>query len=457
MNILKYVIAVAILSVIVIIHEFGHFIVARLSGVKVIEFSVGIGPRILKFRDKRGTLFSLKPFLFGGSCRMKGYEDEQYVGKEGEEGEEGEGAADANSYDEEVSASNEGSFASAPLAKRIAIVLAGPFANFVLAFVLSVILLGIIGYDPAVIYSVDEGSVAEAAGLESGDKILRINGSNIVFYGDYSIFTMEYGGGEWVVEYERDGEKYETVFTPEYIENVYQIGVMLNAEEPSVNSVSEDSAAEEGGICAGDLILSINGTEVENTSQVISLTRESGGNELTIVVVRDGEEVTCKVTPRSVEANYYETGISMANVRVKLSPLKTVGYAFAQTGYWIKAVFKSFKLLFTGKVSFNALSGPVGIVSVMGEVIDESRSDGALYVFLNILNFTIMLTANLGVMNLLPIPAIDGGRLVFLVLEAIRRKPIPREKEGMVNFVAMILLMILMVVVLFNDIRKLFL
>ena len=109
-----------------------------------------------------------------------------------------------------------------------------------------------------------------------------------------------------------------------------------------------------------------------------------------------------------------------------------------------------------GQVALEDMSGPVGIVSAIGDVVSESRSDGALYVFLNLANWGTMISANLGVVNLLPIPALDGGRLVFLIIEAIRRKPVPREKEGMVHFIGIVLLMVLMVVIMANDIRKLF-
>ena len=146
----------------------------------------------------------------------------------------------------------------------------------------------------------------------------------------------------------------------------------------------------------------------------------------------------------------------MSAAREKLSPAGTIAYSFKNVGYWIKAVFKSFKLLFTGKVSANDVSGPVGIVSAIGNVVTESKSDGVLYVILNLINWSVMISANLGVMNLLPIPALDGGRLVFLIIEAIRRKPVPREKEGMVHFIGIVLLMVLMVVIMANDIRKLF-
>ena len=113
-------------------------------------------------------------------------------------------------------------------------------------------------------------------------------------------------------------------------------------------------------------------------------------------------------------------------------------------------------MLFTGKIGFDSLLGPVGTVSTMSEIVEESKADGAFYVFLNLMNLAALISANLGVMNLLPIPALDGGRLVFLIIEALRGKPVKREHEGIVNFIGMILLVILMVVVLFKDIMALF-
>ena len=113
-------------------------------------------------------------------------------------------------------------------------------------------------------------------------------------------------------------------------------------------------------------------------------------------------------------------------------------------------------MMFSGRVSLDDVSGPVGVVNIIGEVVEESRSDGLLYVFLNLFNMTVMISANLGVMNLLPLPALDGGRLIFIFIELLRGKPISKEKEGMVHFVGIVLLMILMVIVMFNDIRKIF-
>ncbi len=426
---MKYLIAFLVLSVIIIIHELGHFIVAKASGVAVVEFSLGFGPRLLKFKRK-GTMYSIKLFPFGGSCQMLGEDSDE---------------------------SGEGSFNSVSVWKRMAIIVAGPLANFVLAFVLSVAIIGTIGYDPCVVYGVAEGSPAEEAGLMAGDHIIKINKKTIDFYGDYSLYLLEHEGEVMNITYERNGEKYTTKLVPEYVdEERYQMGVLVNSDEPSLNSVNKDTPAEAAGLKAGDLILSINGEAIKVTDDITKAVSDSGGSEIEVVVQRDGETLTFNFTPVKVQQKYYNVGMSMANAYEKCGPAGTLGYSFKYTGYWVKAVFKSFKLLFTGRASVNDVSGPVGIVSAIGDVVDQSKSDGFLWVFLNLANWGTMISANLGVMNLLPIPALDGGRLIFLILEAIRKKPVPREKEGMVHFVGIVLLMILMVVILFNDIRKLF-
>lgn len=426
---MKYVLALLVLSLIIIIHEFGHFIVAKASGVTVKEFSLGMGPRLLKF-TRKGTMYSIKLFLFGGSCQMLG-EDE-----------------DNNS---------EGSFNSKSVWKRIAIIAAGPIFNFILAFVLSVVIIGKMGYDPCIIYSVEEGTPAYEAGLRADDHIIKINRTKINFYGDYSLWSMENEGEVMNITYIRDGQKYTTQLVPEYIDrDVYQMGILMNPETPSLYDVNKDSPADKAGLKKDDIILAINGEKVTCTDDVSPLVNKCVGEELSIDVNRNGEILNFRLTPNKVHQTYYETGLVMANAWVKCNPAQTIGRSFQYTGYWVKAVFKSFKLLFTGKASVNDVSGPVGIISAIGDVVSESKSDGAFYVFMNLANWCIMISANLGVMNLLPIPALDGGRLVFLFIEAIRKKPVPREKEGMVHFVGIVLLMVLMVVIMFNDIRKLF-
>ena len=426
---MKYLLAFLVLSVVIIIHELGHFIVAKASGVTVTEFSIGMGPRLIKF-TRKGTMYSLKLFIFGGSCRMLG-EDE-----------------DDNS---------DGTFNSKSVWKRIAIIAAGPVFNFILAFVGAIILIGSIGYDPAVLYSVEENSPAYEAGLRAGDHIVEVNGKNVNFYGDYSLYMYDHEGDTLKITYERDGKEYTTVITPDYIdEDVYQMGVYISVDAPVISEVIKDTPAYEAGLKKGDKVLSIDGKEVVVMEDISKLVQKCGGKPITLLVERDGEEVSITFTPNKVRQTYYDYGYSFSGERVKCSPAGTVKYAFKNVGYWIKAVFKSLGLMITGHVSLDDVAGPVGIVSTMGEVVEEASSDGAYYVFINLLNWCVMISANLGVMNLLPIPALDGGRLVFLGIEAVRRKPVPRDKEGMVHFIGIVLLMILMVVILFNDIRKFF-
>ena len=156
------------------------------------------------------------------------------------------------------------------------------------------------------------------------------------------------------------------------------------------------------------------------------------------------------VEPKMVEVESYDTGFVVYGDRVKTSPIGTLKYSVEEVGYSVKTVIQSLGMLFTGKIGFDSLLGPVGTVSTMSEIVEES------YVFLNLMNLAALISANLGVMNLLPIPALDGGRLVFLIIEALRGKPVKRGHEGIVNFIGMILLVILMVVVLFKDIMALF-
>ena len=165
--------------------------------------------------------------------------------------------------------------------------------------------------------------------------------------------------------------------------------------------------------------------------------------------------MTLSLTPEYTTS--YLTGFSYNYAyREKTGPLGVLKYSFVEVKYWIVNTYKSLGQIFKGKVSTDDLGGPVRIVSELENTVEETKSDGLLYVVLNLMNWAILLSANLGVMNLLPIPALDGGRLVFIVIELIRGKPVPPEKEGIVHAVGIVLLMALMVFVFFNDIRNVF-
>jgi len=342
---LSIILALVIFSVLVIVHELGHFLLAKWNGITVTEFSVGMGARLFSY-EWGGTRYSLKLLPFGGSCMMVGEEEES---------------------------DEEGSFGSKSVWARIAVVAAGPIFNFLLAFVMSVIIVANIGYDDTIV-DVTPGYPAAEAGMQNGDKIVRMGGSRTYVYREISLFNSLYQGRNAEVTYCRDGEEYTVLLVP----------------------------------------------------------------------VRD-------------ENGFYRYGFEKTNVRTKGNAFQTLGYSAAELRYWLKATIESLLKLFQGQVGLDDMSGPVGIVDAIGDTYEESRSDGWYYVTLNMLIMSILLSVNLGVMNLLPIPALDGGRLVFLLIEAIRGKALPQEKESMVHFVGFVLLMGLMVIVLLNDIRHIFL
>lgn len=436
---MSILIAFIVFGVLVFIHELGHMLLAKKNRIGVSEFSIGMGPRLFSF-DKGGTKYSLKLIPFGGSCMMVGEMDE----------------SDA-----------EDAFNNRSVWARISVVAAGPIFNIVLAFLFSIIIIGVAGYDPAIVTSVDENSAAYAAGLRKGDRIVEYNGVNVTF--GREIYLEEYidpvnDTTPIELTYERDGEEYEISIIPDYHEPYY-IGINYTptGEYAEILGLVEGGAMQAAGVQVGDKIVAFNGIEFESGEALGEYLAATDMTEepVTVTLDRNGERYSVTVTPK--KSPYYSSGFAYNMYRVDAeSPLKTLQYSVCELKYQISSVYKSLLMLFKGQLGMNDLSGPVGIVDMVGTVVEESQSDdvdtmtNVINVLLNVLNLTVILSVSLGIMNLLPLPALDGGRLVFLVIEAVRGKPISREKESIVHFIGFALLMILMVVVLFNDVRKIF-
>lgn len=366
-----------IFGVVVIAHEFGHFIIAKANGISVVEFTVGMGPCIFSV-NKGGTKYAIRLLPLGGACIFEG---EDGIERDTEKKEAESGEADPQQDVQQAVANTElgskkkpGAFPDAPVFARIATVLAGPVFNFILAFLMSTIIVGSYGTDLPVVQQVSDGGAAQLAGMQDGDRILSMNGKKIHLYREISLASMLNKGEDIAVTYERDGKQYDTVIKPIYDES------------------------------AGRYYMGLYGV-----------------------------------------GSYQKFGI-----------FGTVKYSLYEVGYWINTTVKSLELLIQGQVSRNDVSGPVGMAQTVTQIYDQSKPDGIYYIWLNMLNFAILLSANLGVLNLLPFPALDGGRLVFLLVEAVRGKPVPPEKEGLVHMIGMACLMLLMVFVLYNDLTKIF-
>lgn len=436
MNFIGIILAIVIIGVLILVHEFGHFILAKKNGIMVKEFSIGFGPRIVSW-GKGETKFSWKAIPFGGSCTMLGALE-----------------------DEDDETDDERSFDKKPIWARMSVILAGPFFNFLLAFILAVIYIGTMGYDPATVTKVSDGSPVYEAGIREGDVITKINGQTVSFGRDIYmyLFLHPIDSDEPVnITYERDGQKYKTTVTPELYE-YYSLGFSYyaNEEKAEIAAVTEGSAMYEAGIQEGDVIRSINGTKISTGVQMSEFFEgyEISSEKLVIEYTRKGIEKSCEVTPQKAEA--YLLGFEYNMQNVKTDAAGTLKYSFSEMRYQITSVYKSIAYMFSGKGSLDMLSGPVGIVQIIGETYDASVSSGFLVTLMNIFSLVTLLSANLGVINLLPLPALDGGKFILLVIEAIRRKPINKKIEGITTVVFAVLLMILAVVVLVNDITKFF-
>ena len=355
--------AILLFGFIVMFHELGHFLLAKLNRVGVMEFSIGMGPRLFSFQGKK-TRYSLKALPLGGSCAMVDEDTDS-------------GAADG--------------FLRKPVWAKISVIAAGPIFNFILAFLFSVAIVGYRGYDLPVATGILEGYPAEAAGLKDGDLILSINGQRLMDYRDLGMFLQLHPETRLKIRYGRskDGQGAD----PEawYADDVdYEVG----------------------------------------TTELVTIFNE--------------------------ESQSYMMGIEHLP---QYHPPKGF-FHLCQLGWHEgmvqgRAAIESFGLLFRGYLGTEDLGGPVRIVADIGQVVEEVRPAGWLSVLLTLMNIGVVLSASLGTMNLLPIPALDGGRLAFLLIEAVRGKAIDQEKEGMVHMVGLMLLMGLMLLIMFNDIRNL--
>ena len=346
------IVAILVFGLIVLIHELGHFLFAKLNGIGVVEFSLGMGPRLFRFQ-KGDTMYSIKALPLGGSCMMLG-EDE----------------------------ANEDSraFRNKSVRARMSVIAAGPVFNFVLAFLLAMLLTGMSGYDLTSVREVGENSPASQAGILPGDQLLKINGETVSMYRDYVLYKLL-----------KPEQKMDQV-------ELSRLNMSTGTWETKTVSVTPKFSETEGRYLIGITVMPEN-RQVDSFGQLIK-------------------------------------------------------YGFLEMKYDVKLTVQSLFMLFTGKANMKDLSGPVGIVVMIDDSVKAGLTVSFAAAFYNVLGMCILLSANLGVMNLLPIPALDGGRLVFLFVEAVRGKPMDPEKEGMVNLIGFALLMALMVFVVFNDIGR---
>ena len=428
---MRFLIAFLILSAVILFHELGHFLAARANGIKVLEFAFGMGPKLFSFQ-RGDTVYAWKLLPFGGSCMMLG-EDE---------------AEDAP-----------GSFNNASVRQRFAVIAAGPLFNFLLALLVSFLVIGIGGHDPARVEEVPKDGPAYAAGLREGDIITRYEGNGIANGRElYADLTLDEVPVDLVhLTFLRDGKKESITYAPETVTR-YLLGFYYDPDgkEIAVTQLTKGGAMAAAGLSVGDIITSLNGTPITDVPSMDAYfdANPLDGSPVLVGYTRNGRAKEAEIVP--LVETHASLGFGFNTFSEKVGFGKSVKAAFGEVSYFLHVTLKSLRSLLTGRVSLNEISGPVGVVSAIGSVYEEATVGGFRTVLLTMLNMLILLTANLGVMNLLPFPALDGGRLVFLVIEGIRGKPVNREIEGRVHLVGIMILLGFMFFITAHDILKLF-
>lgn len=337
---IKILIAILAFGLIIAVHELGHFFVARLCGIKVTEFALGMGPDIFKKQGKE-TLYSLRILPIGGFCSLLG--------------------SDEASDDEDA-------FCKKPIYKRAATLVAGAVMNLLLGFILVLItVVASKNFASTTIASFSENALSASTGLQLEDKLVSINGKHIFTMTDFLYELRNDEDGRVAIEVVRDGKK-----------------TMLD------------------DVC-------------------FELVRQEDAQKPTLIL----------------DLKVYGSRVNLLNV---------LPQSFKSTLSTVRLIWMSLIDIVTGKYGLNDMSGPVGIVTAIGEASKYGLS--------NVISLVSMLTLNVGIFNLLPLPALDGGRIIFLIIEAIRRKPIKPEHEGLVHFIGLAALLLLMVVITFNDIKN---
>ncbi len=412
---------IVIFGALVFFHELGHLIFAKRAGILCREFAIGFGPKV--FSHKRAeTTYTIRLLPIGGFVRMAGEDPEMIEIKPGHRI----GLVlDKDEIVNKIILNNKEKFPNCRIVEV-------EFADIEKDLIIKGFpddedeVLKTFRIDPKAVI-VENGTESQIAPIDRqfGSKTLGQR-TMAIFAGPMMNFVLAF-------------------FV--FIIIAFLQGVPTN--EPKLGEITPDGAAMTAGLKKGDLIQTINGSEISSWSDVVEVIRKNPNEKLDFSILRDKKDLDITVTPIEKTVEGKKIGLIGVYSPVEKSPIQAVKSGFTETYFWTKQIFVMVGKLVTGQFSIDALSGPVGIY----QATDSVAKSGIYY----LMKWAGILSINLGIMNLLPIPALDGGRLMFFAVEAVRGKPIDRQKEGMVHFIGFALLMLLMLVVTWNDIQRFFL
>ncbi|MGY5811513.1 RIP metalloprotease RseP [Rhizobium sp. LEGMi198b] len=536
---------VFVLSLLVFVHEMGHYLVGRWSGIRIMAFSIGFGPEVAGFTDRHGTRWKLSIIPLGGYVRFFGDED-----------------ASSKTDVDQLSAMTEEerarSFAGAKLWKRAATVAAGPIANFILAIAIFAVLFGVYGRtvaDPVVAVVMRGGAAAEAgiergdrlvaidgtkvttfdevqryvglrpgrnivltverdgqkrdfrivpklvedtdqfgnkmemgrigialvdplvtavepggpaakAGVQAGDRLIAVDGNNVATYYDIARYVTDHAGKNLVLTVERNGQTRDFPMVPETLnatdasgkkKDVGSIGI--SPIDPLVASIAPDSPAQEAGIALGDRILSVDGRVIDSIGEVQRYVASRQDKPVTLSVKRSGGTLDVQVTPKKTEepdafGNEMEInsiGITDGQKPFKLryeayGPFQALGEGVRQTGSIVSGTFEYLGNVIGGYMKADQLGGPIRVAQLSGQM--------ATLGFSAVLQFAAILSVSIGLLNLMPVPVLDGGHLMFYAIEAVRGKPLGARAQDIAFRIGFAMVLSLMVFATWNDISS---
>jgi regulator of sigma E protease len=412
---------IVIFGALVFFHELGHLIFAKRAGILCREFAIGFGPKIFSFK-KDETVYTIRLLPIGGFVRMAGEDTEVVELKPGYR---------VGLLFDETNKVNK------------------------------IILNNKDKYPDALVIEVEKADIEKQLfikGYEDGDdEVLKS------FSVSPTAVMMENGVETQLAPYNRQfssktvAQRTMAIFAGPMMNFILAIVVFIiialfqgmPSSEPILGELTPDGAALEAGLKEGDVVHSIEGAEISSWADIVEIIQKNPGKDIEFLVEREGNTLEIPVTPEVNEIEGEKIGLIGVYSPIEKSPIKAFAYGFEETYIWTKEIISAVGKLITGQFTIDALAGPVGIY--------ESTSIVAESGFWYLMRWAAVLSINLGIMNLLPIPALDGGRLMFFAIEAVRGKPVDRNMEGLVHFIGFALLMLLMLVVTWNDIQRFFL
>ena len=420
---------VFVLGVLIFVHELGHFLMARRIGVRVLTFSLGFGPKLLKF-TRGDTEYCVSAIPLGGYVKMAG----------------------ENPEDARTGASDE--FMSKTKWQRFQVLVMGPVMNVVLAIVVMAVVLyqgaPIPAYEkhPVEIGGFADASAARDAGLQVGDRIVAVDGEPVADWEDFMIEIVPKAGRQVTLRIERDGATIEKQLTPT-AQGKFEIGDIgiMPVLNPQVTSVNPGEAAATAGLQKGDVILAAAGERNMNQERFVEILKAHRDRPVPLTIRRDGEVRQVEVTPRLVDDTVrIGAALSVEFRYADPGPLEAVKLSVIQNWEWTKLILKTLKGLFTRDTPMKQLMGPVGIAEMSGSAAQAG--------WLSLFSLMAMISLNLGLINLMPIPVLDGGHILILALEGVSRRDFSMKVKEKMLLVGFVLLLTLMVTVIYNDLTR---